>query len=386
MKKVYLDYAATTPMDARVVKAMTPYFRDKFGNSVSLHSYGQEANIALTKSREKIARALSAKPEEIIFTGSATESNNLAIKGVILANKDKGRHVIVSSIEHHCVLNSAKWLAKQGYRVTYLPVDKTGLVSSAEVKKAIKKDTVLVSIMHANTEIGTIQPIEAIGQICRQKKVYFHTDAVQSFGKIPINVEKMKIDLLAASSHKMCGPKGTALLYKRQGVRLEPLFHGGGHESDLRPSTVNVPAIVGFAKAVEICHKEMTKEQKRLTSLRNKLIKGILKKIPDSHLNGNVKKRLSNNVNIRFEYVEGEAIIMELDSYGIAASTASACSSAKLEPSHVLLAIGLKPQEAHGSLRFSLGKWTTNKDIDYVLEVLPKVIKKLRKISPFKKQ
>jgi len=383
-KKIYLDYAATTPVDPRAMKAMLPYFTAKFGNSTSLHSFGQKAKEVLKKSRKTIAKALGAKPREIIFTGSATESNNLALKGVAFTNKEKGKHIIISSIEHDCVLNSAKWLETQGFEIEKLPVDKYGLVDPKDVERAIKKDTILVSIMHANNEIGTIEPIREIGKVCRKRDVYFHTDAAQTFGKIPIDVNKMNIDLLSASSHKMYGPKGAACLFVKQGTKIEPLLHGGGHEFGLRSSTVNIPAIVGFAKAVEICQKEREKEAGRLTKLRNKLIKGVLEKIPNSYLNGHPKKRLPNNANFWFKFVEGESIVMELDSYGIAASTASACSSPKLEPSHVLLAIGLKPQQAHGSLRLSLGRWTKEKDIDYVFKVLPKIIKKLRKISPFK--
>ena len=383
-KKIYLDYAATTPVDPKVLKAMQVYFSQEFGNSASLHSFGQKAKEALEKSRETITKALKAKPKEIIFTSSATESNNLVLKGVAFANMYKGKHIIVSSIEHDCILDSAKLLKKHGFEIKKLPVDKYGLVDPEALKKSIRKDTILVSIMHANNEIGTIEPIEEIGKICHKKDIYFHTDAAQSFGKIPINVNKMNIDLLTASSHKMYGPKGAACLYIREGVDIEPLLHGGGHEFGLRPSTINIPAIVGFAKAVEICQEDLQKETNRLIKLRDKLIKGILKKIPNSHLNGHPEKRLSNNANLWFEFVEGESIVMELDSYGIAASTASACSSPKLEPSHVLLAIGLKPQEVHGSLRLSLGRFTKEKDINYVLEVLPKVINKLRKVSPFK--
>jgi len=383
--KIYLDYAATTPVDPRAVEAMAPYFSENFGNSASLHSFGREAKIALEKSRKSIASALGADPKELIFTSSATESNNAVLKGVAFANSNQGKHIIISSIEHDCVLNSAKWLEKQGFEIEKLPVDEYGLVDPNDVKKSIRKDTILVSVIHANNEIGTIEPIAEIGQICREENVYFHTDAAQSFGKIPLDAGKMKIDFLTASSHKMYGPKGAALLYIRRGVQIEPLLHGGGHEFGLRSSTVNVPAIVGFAKAVEICQQEMKEENSRLTALRDKMIEGILQKIPNSHLNGHPKKRLSNNANFWFEFIEGESIVAQLDSYNIAGSSASACSSPKLEPSHVLLAIGLEPQQAHGSLRLSLGRWTTEKDIDYTLEVLPKVIEKLRVISPFKK-
>ena len=382
--KTYLDYAATTPVDPRVLKAMLPYFTEKFGNSISLHSFGQEAKKALEKNRLIMAKALNAKDKnEIIFTSSATESNNLAIKGIAFANQNKGKHIIISSIEHSCVLNSAQWLEKQGFKVTKIKVDKYGLIDPKEIEKAIRKDTILVSIIHANNEIGTIEPIEEIGKICEKKKVYFHTDAVQSFAKVPIDVQKMKIDLLTASSHKLYGPKGAALLYIKKGTKIEPLIHGGGHEFGLRSSTVNIPAIVGFGKAVEICEKEMKKESKRQIKLRDKLINGVLKKIPDSYLNGHPKKRLPNNTNFWFAYVEGESIIMDLNSYGIAASTGSACSSEKLEPSHVLLACGLRPEQAHGSLRLTMGRWTKEQDINYLLKILPKTIKKLRELSPY---
>lgn len=385
MKKVYLDYAATSPVAAEVVKAMQPYLTEKFGNPASLHSFGQEADEALEQSRQKIAKVLNAKPNEIIFTGSATESNNLALKGVAFANKGKGNHIIISAIEHDCVLNSSKWLEEQGFEITKLGVDEYGLVNPEELKKAIRKDTILVSIMHANNEIGTIEPIKEIGKICKEKGVYFHTDAAQSFGKIPIDVNEMNIDLLTASSHKMYGPKGVALLFVREGIKIEPILHGGGQESGLRSSTINVPAIVGFAKAVELCYNEMEKESKRQILLRDKLIKEVLEQIHDSYLNGHPEKRLPNNANFRFDFVEGEAIIMKLDADGIAASTGSACSSPKLEPSHVLLACGIKHEQAHGSLRISIGRYTKEEDIDYTIDKLIKVIKELRDLSPFSK-
>lgn len=388
MRKIYLDYAATTPIDPYVLKAMEPFLKKKFGNTMSLHSFGQEAKEALEESRETIANLLGAKTEEIVFTSSATESNNLALKGVAFANLNKGRHIIISSVEHHCVLESANWLESQGFEITRLKVDKYGLVDPKEVEGTIKKETILVSVMHANNEIGTIEPIEEIGKIIKAQsaklktQIYFHTDAAQSFGKIPINVNKMNIDLMTISSHKMYGPKGAAALFVKKGTKIVPLLHGGGHEGGLRSSTVNVAAIVGFAKACEICQKEMKKESKRLTVLREKLIKGVLEKIPGSHLNGHPQKRLANNANFWFEKVEGESVVIQLDLLGIAASTGSACSSESLAPSHVLMAIGLKPEQAHGSLRLSLGRWTKKEDVDYVLEVLPKVIKRLRGISP----
>ena len=390
--KIYMDYAATTPVDPRVLKAMLPYFSEKFGNTMSLHFFGQEAKEALEESREVIADLIEAKPSEIIFTSSATESNNLALKGIALANRDRGRHIIISPIEHACVMESAKWLESQGFEITRLKVDKYGLVDPEEVKKAIKKETILVSIMHANNEIGTIQPIGEIGEVIKKSniqypksKIYFHTDAVQSFGKIPINVNKMNVDLLTASSHKMYGPKGAGMLFIRKGVKIEPILHGGGQESGLRSSTVNVPAIVGFAKACEIAEKEIKKEGERLSKLRDKLIRGVLQKIKGSHLNGHPKNRLPNNTNFWFEFIEGESMVIQLDLLGVAASTGSACSSAKLEPSHVLLATGLKHEQAHGSLRLTLGKWTKESDINYVLKVLPGIVNNLRKISPFKK-
>ena len=389
MKKIYLDYAATTPVDKRVVKAMLPYFTDlpaqagKFANTMSLHSFGQEAKFALETSRQVLANFLNASTEEIIFTGSATESNNLALKGVALVNKSKGKHIIISSIEHPCIVESAKWLKKQGFELTELPVDKFGLVNPEDVKKAITGKTILVSVIHASNEIGTIEPIREIGKVCREAGVYFHTDASQSFGKILIDVKKDNIDLLTASSHKIYGPKGAGLLYVKKGIILEPILHGGGQENGLRNSTLNIPAIVGFAKAVELCEKEMKIEAKRLSKLRDKLIKGILK-IEGARLNGHPKNRLPNNVNVSFPYIEGESLIIQLDMHGIACSTGSACSSIKLEPSYVLLAIGLKPEEAHGSLRISLGRFTKEKEIDYLLKVLPKIVKQLELMSPFK--
>ncbi len=384
MPKIYFDYAATTPVDPRVMKAMLPFFSEKFGNTMSLHSFGQGAKLALEESREKVADLISAKPEEIIFTSSATESNNLALKGIAFANKNKDNHLIISAIEHPCILESAKWLEKQGFKITKIPVDKYGLVNPKDVAKAITEKTVLVSIIHASNETGTIQPIAEIGKICRQKGVYFHTDAAQSFGKIPIDVKKMNIDLLTASSQKIYGPKGAAYLFVKEGVKIEPILHGGGQENGLRSSTVNVPAIVGFAKAVEICKKEMMAESQRLSKLRDKLIKNVLK-IKNSHLNGHPTKRLANNANFRFDFIEGESLVMRLDLMGICASTGSACSSTTLEPSHVLLALGLTHEQAHGSLRISLGRWTTEKEVDRLIKVLPGIVKKLREISPFKK-
>ncbi len=377
---MYFDYAATTPVDKRVIKAMLPFFDEKFGNPSSLHSFGSKPKEALEKSRSIIARAIKANPEEIIFTSSATESNNTALKGVAFAKKSG--HILVSSIEHDCVLNASKWLSKNGFEVEFLPVDKYGIVDPKEVEKRIKENTILVSVMHVNNEVGTIQPIEAIGKICKKHNVYFHSDAAQSFGKIPVDVTN--IDLLTISSQKIYGPKGAAALFVKNGTEIEPLLHGGGQEKGLRSSTENVPAIVGFAKAAEICLLTMEKEQKRLTELRDKIIDKLTKEIPNCYLNGHRTKRISNNINVRFSNIEGEAILFMLDSYRIAVSTALACSSPKLEPSHVLLAMGLKEEEAHGSIRISLGRWTKASEVNYLLKVLPEVVKKLRDISPHK--
>lgn len=402
--KIYLDYAATTPVDKRVVKEMIHHFGEKFsaqgagvqdrsasgarpasgwGNTMSLHSFGQEAKFALDNSRAILANLIKAEPNEIIFTSSATESNNLALKGVAFANKLKGNHIIISSIEHPCIIESAKWLESQGFKITKLLVDKYGLVNPKDVKKSITKGTILVSVMHASNEIGTIEPIKEIGKICKEAGVLFHTDASQTFGKILIDVKKMNIDLLTASAHKMYGPKGVAFLYIKKGIKVEPILHGGGQENGQRSSTLNIPAIVGFAKATEICKKQMDQENRKINKLRDKIIKRILK-IKGAKLNGHPKKRLPNNINISFPYIEGESLVIHLDMYGIACSTGSACSSMKLEPSYVLLAIGLKPEEAHGSLRISLGRFTTEKEINYFLKVLPGIVKKLEQMSPFK--
>lgn len=386
-RRIYMDYAAATPVDPRVAEKTARILLEIFANSMSFHSFGQQAREVLEQSRQDVASVIGAQAKEIVFTGSATESNNLALKGVMLANENRGKHLIISPIEHACITESANWLEeKQGFEVTRLKVDRYGMVNPVDVGAAIRPDTILVSVMHANNEIGTIEPIEEIGEICRQKGVYFHTDAAQSFGKIPIDVVKMNIDLLTASSQKIYGPKGAACLYVREGIKIEPVMHGGGQESGMRSSTVNVPAIYGFAQAVLIAEKEMAKESARQIKLRDKLISGILKNIDHSHLNGHPQKRLPNNVNVRFDFVEGESMIIQLDINGIAASTGSACSSAKLQASHVLTAIGLKPQEAHGSLRLSIGRETKESDVNYVLKILPKIIQRLREISPFKIQ
>ncbi|PVX24954.1 MAG: cysteine desulfurase NifS [Candidatus Bathyarchaeum sp.] len=381
---IYMDYAATTPVDPRVIKAMQPYFSEEYGNTMSLHKQGRTAKQALEQARKTVAELMNAQPNEFIFTGSATEANNMVIKGVAYANKNKGKHIITSAIEHNCILEPARWLEEQGYEITRLPVDKHGLVNITKLEDTIRKDTVLVSIMHANNEIGTIQDVKEIGKICKEKNVYFHSDAAQSFGKIPIDVKTMNIDLLSVSSHKMYGPKGVGGLYIKKGTKIEPLLHGGGHEFHKRASTINVAGVVGFAEAAKIQQKEMTSDAQKQTKLRDKMMNKILT-IEDSHLNGHPTQRLPNNTNFWFAYIEGESLLLHLDMKSISASTGSACSSNELAASHVLLAIGLKPQEAHGSLRLSLGKYTTEEGVNYVLESVPKAVEQLRKISPFKK-
>jgi len=370
-----MDYASTTPTDPRVVKAMMPYFTEKFGNTMSPHSWGMEAREALEEAREEVASLMGAMPSELIFTSSATESNNLAIKGAALAHRERGRHIITTLIEHPSVLEPCQWLEKMGFEVTYLPVDRHGSVDPSEVEAAIRRDTILVSVMHANNEIGTIEPIEEIGRVCRKRGVLFHVDAAQTFGKMPIDVEKMNIDLLTVSSHKIYGPKGVGALYVREGVRLEPLLHGGGHEYGLRSSTVNVPGAVGFAKACEIAKNSMNEEAERLRRLCRRLIEGIME-LDGAHLTGHPEKRLPTIASFWLEFIEGEALILELNERGIAASTGSACSSGKLEPSHVLLAIGLDRRRAKSSLRLSIGRWTKESEIEYVTEVLHEIAEK----------
>lgn len=380
MKNIYMDYAATTPVAPEVMKAMKPFFSKKFGNASTLYALGQEARAALEEARKIAAGIINANAEEITFTSGGTESDNFAIKGLAFSHPDK-RHIIISKIEHHAILDTCHWLQKQGYEITYLDVDKHGLVNPKDVEKALREDTLLVSIMHANNEIGTIEPIEKIGHICRSKNVYFHIDAVQTVGKLPINVRKMKIDLLSASSHKIYGPKGVGFLFVRSGIKIHPLIHGGGQERTMRSGTENVSGIVGFGAALRLAKKNMKKEIRRETKLRDKLIKEILK-IPKSHLNGHPTKRLPFNTNFWFEGVEGEALVMMLDEKGISASTGSACSSGSLEASHVLMAIGLTEEQAHGSLRLTIGNSTKEKDIKYVVKSVKAIVGKLRLMSP----
>lgn len=384
-KLFYFDYAASTPIDPRVLSTMLPYFDFVFsGNSSSLHQFGIKAAQAIEDSRVVFADILNASPKEIIFTSSATESNNTVIKGVAFANKDKGKHILISSIEHDCVRESARWLKTQGFEITEIPVDKEGLIDFKFLESNIRPDTILVSIIHGNNEIGTVQDIQKIGKLCHSRGVYFHTDASQSFTKVAIDVKKDNLDFLTASSHKIYGPKGVGLLFIKSGSKITPLLHGGGHEFGLRSSTVNTPLIVGFSTAAKLSFNQMDQENSRLTQLRDDLIKNILTTIPNTHLNGSAKSRLSNNINISFDKIEGESLQLSLDLYGIAVSTGSACSSHSLEPSHVLLAIGQRPEQAHSSIRFSLGRFTTKSEIDYLLKILPGEVTKLRKLSPFK--
>ena len=386
MRKIYLDYAATTPCSEEVLRAMRPYFHNKFGNPSSFYSFGQEAKAAIDEAREKVANLINAEPDEIIFTSSGTESDNFALKGVVYANKARGNHIIISSIEHHAISEPCKFLESQGFKVTNLPVNKYGLVNPKTLEESITNKTILISIMHANNEIGTIQPIKSLAKIAKEHNIYFHTDAIQTTGHIPIDVDDLGVDLLSISAHKFYGPKGVGALYVKKGTRVTSFIQGGDQERKRRASTENVPGIVGFGKAAELAKEKMDEEARIQTKLRDKLIKGIFDNIDDILLNGHPKKRLPNNIDVSIRYIEGESLILSLDFLGIAASTGSACTSSSLEPSHVLLAIGRSPEVAHGSLRLTLGRYTKEEDIDYLLKKLPAVVKKLRSISPLYKQ
>lgn len=383
MSKVYLDYAAGKPVDERVLAAMLPYFTQSYGNPSSVHSPGNEARAAIDAARGSVAALIgAAKKDEVIFTSGATESNNLALKGTVLRNKDKGNRIITSSIEHMSVMNTCKDLSKQGFEVVYLPVDSYGTVNVRTLEKEISDKTVLVSIMYANGEIGTIQPIKEVSELVHSKGALLHVDAVAAAGQIPIDVKSDNIDLLSLSSNDLYGPRGVGALYIRSGVRIIPIIQGGGQERGLRSGTENLSGIVGMGKAAEIARIEMNGESTKLARLRDKLIKETLEKIPESHLNGHPVNRLPNNANIRFSYIEGEALILSLDMEGIACSSGSACTSKTLEPSHVLLATGLKHEEAHGSLLFTLGRQNIVEDVDYLLSFLPGIVKRLRVMSP----
>ena len=381
-RKIYLDHAATTPVLPEAADAMRPYMTDVFGNPSSLHSFGQEARRALDGARDTVARILGADASEIYLTSGGTEADNLALIGVTEALADRGNHIITTAIEHHAVLETCEYLRTRGVEVTCLPVDEYGLVDPAEVEKAITDKTILVSVMHANNEIGTIEPIAEISKITREQGIAFHTDAVQTVGHIPVNVDELGVDLLSLAAHKFYGPKGVGALYIRRGTRISPIIHGGAQERDRRAGTENVPGIVGLAKALEISQESIKEHAREETELRDYLIQSLTARIADIRLNGHPTKRLPNNVNIVIEYVEGESTLLMLDLVGVAVSTGSACSAGAIEPSHVLKAIGLPLQVAQSSIRFSLGRSTTKEDLDYVLEQLPPIVARLRALSP----
>lgn len=382
MKNVYMDYAATTYVKPEVLEEMMPFFTEKYGNPSSFYGISRETKMAIDKARNRVAKALNCDLNEVYFTGGGSESDNWAIKGIASAHRKKGNHIITTKIEHHAVLHTCEYLEKQGFEVTYLNVNEEGFIDLEELKNAMTDKTILVSIMFANNEIGTIQPIKEIGEICRERKVFFHTDAVQAVGNIAIDVKEMNIDLLSLAGHKIYGPKGIGALYIRKGVKIDNLVHGGGQERSRRAGTENTASIVGLGKAIELANENLEEHNKKLTVLRDKLIEGLLK-VPHTRLNGpRGDKRLPGNVNITFEFIEGESILLSLDFEGVCASSGSACTSGSLDPSHVLLAIGLPHELAHGSLRLTLGDASTEEDVNYVLEVVPPIIERLRNMSP----
>ncbi len=383
MKRIYLDHAATTPLDPQVLEKMLPYLTEYFGNPSSIHSFGRDTRKAVEDARAIVAKEIGADgPQEIIFTGGGSESDNLAIKGVALANRERGSHIITTAIEHHAVYDTTHFLEKEGFKVTYLPVDADGLVNVNDLINRLTDQTILVSIMHANNEVGTIQPIAEIGRILRERKILFHTDAVQSVGSIPVNVKELSVDMLSMAAHKFYGPKGVGALYVRKGVKLAPVIHGGAQERNRRAGTENVAGIVGLAKALQLANEHLAENQPRITELRDYLIDKVLEKFEHVRLNGHRTQRLPGNVNFSFEFIEGESLLLNLDLKGIAASSGSACTSGSLEPSHVLLGMGICHEIAHGSLRLTIGKSNTKEEIDYVLEVLPEIVNKLRDMSP----
>jgi len=379
-RRIYMDNAATTATRPEVLEAMMPYFTQFYGNPSSIHAFGREARRAMENARKQVAAAIGCEPREVFFTGGGSESDNWAIRCALQSRK--GKHIITSAIEHHAVLHTCEYMEKQGYEVTYLPVDEYGIVSLEDVRKAIRPDTALITIMAANNEIGTIQPIAEIGKLAREAGVLFHTDAVQAIGAVPVDVKEWNVDMLSLSGHKFHAPKGVGALYIRKGIRISNLIYGGAQERGLRAGTENLPGIVALGKAIELAVAELPEYSERLTRLRDKLIDGILEAIPDVQLNGHRTKRLPGNVNVSVRYVEGEALLMRLDLAGIAASSGSACTSGSLDPSHVLLAIGLPHEIAHGSLRLSLGSDTSEEDVDYVIETLPNIVNTLRAMSP----
>lgn len=381
-KYIYMDNAATTPVKKEVLEEMIPYFTEKYGNPSSVYSLGNLSKRAVESAREKIANVINAEKREIFFTGGGSEADNWALKGIVYANKHKGNHIITTKIEHHAILHTCEYLQKNGFEVTYLDVDEFGLINLEELKNAITDRTILISIMFANNEIGTIQPIKEIGEIAKENKIYFHTDAVQAMGHIKIDVKELNIDLLSMSAHKLYGPKGIGVLYIKQGVKIDSLISGGAQERSKRAGTENVPAIVGMGKAIELAYENLDEHNGRLIFLRDTLIQKIQSNIPYVRLNGHPTKRLPGNVNMCFQFIEGESLLLSLDMEGIAASSGSACTSGSLDPSHVLLAIGLPHEIAHGSLRLSLGDFNTEEEIDYVVEKLVKIVDRLRKMSP----
>ena len=380
--KYYFDNAATTPVREEVLQAILPYFREYYGNASSVYGIAKESKKALEKARAQVAAAIGAKPEEVYFTAGGSESDNLALRGVAEAYQKKGNHIITTKIEHHAILHTAEYLEKHGVEVTYLNVDEFGRISLEELEKAIRPKTILISIMFANNEIGTIQPIAEIGAIAKKHGILFHTDAVQALGHVPIDVEKMNIDLLSMSGHKLGAPKGIGAIYIRKGVAVTPLIFGGAQESKRRAGTENIPGIVGMGMAAELAVKEMEEMTEKLTAMRDKLIRGILEQIPHSRLNGHPTERLPGNCNISFEFIEGESLLLLLDALGIAASSGSACTSGSLDPSHVLMAIGLPHEVAHGSLRLTMDRDNTEEEIDFILEKLPAIVQRLRDMSP----
>ncbi len=379
---VYMDHSATTATAQEVVDVMVPWIRKGFGNPSSLYSIARESKKVVEEARANVASALGSHPDEIYFTSGGTESDNWAIKGVAYANRKKGNHIITSAIEHHAVLHTVEYLERQGFEITYLPVDETGQIRIDDLKAAITEKTILVSIMFANNEIGTIEPVAEIGKVCRERGIYFHTDAVQAIGNVPIDVQALQIDLLSLSAHKFYGPKGVGALYIRKGVRIDNFLHGGGQERRKRAGTENVAGIVGLGCAIEMAVSDMDERNRRVQALRDRILAGILEQIPYVRLNGHPEKRLPGNLNISFDFIEGESILLLLDHFGICASTGSACTSGTLEPSHVLLAIGLPAETAHGSLRLTLGQENTDEDVDYVLMHLQTVVQRLREMSP----
>lgn len=385
-KLIYMDNSATTPVKKEVLDAMLPYFSEMYGNPSSIYSLGSKSKIAVEDAREKVAKAIGANSKEIFFTAGGSEADNWALKGIAYKNKDKGNHIITTKVEHHGILHTCQYLEKQGFKVTYLDVDRYGMVDLDQLIESINDETILISIMFANNEIGTIQPIKEIGEIAKEKGVYFHTDAVQAIGHIDIDVEELNIDLLSMAAHKFYGPKGIGALYIRRGVRIDPLISGGAQEKNRRAGTENVPGIVGMGKAIELAYENLEESNERLVKLRDKLIERIFDNIDHVRLNGHPTKRLPGNVNISFEFIEGESLLLSLDMEGIAASSGSACTSGTLDPSHVLLAIGLPHEIAHGSLRLSLGDFNTEEELDYVVEKLVEIVKRLRAMSPLYEQ